>query len=80
MPTAVYYCAMAAQTMMLAAQSINIGSCWIGGAQRSLADEKLLKEIGGPEGYIAVAPLIFGYPKGKTKVPERIEPKVIWVK
>ncbi len=79
-PTAVYDCAMAAQTMMLAAQSIGIGSCWIGGAQRALMDEKLLMEIGAPEGYIHVAPLIFGYPKGETKMPERREPKVVWVK
>jgi nitroreductase len=79
-PTAVYDCAMAAQTMMLAAQSIDIGSCWIGGAQRSLMDEKILKELGAPEGYIAIAPLIFGYPKGKTNASERIEPKVVWVK
>jgi nitroreductase len=79
-PTAVYDCAMAGQTMMLAALSIGIGSCWIGGAQRALMDEKLLREIGAPEGNITVAPLIFGYPKGKTKVPDRIEPKVVWVK
>ena len=78
--TAVYDCAMAAQTMMLAAQSLGIGSCWIGGAQRALMDEKLLREIGAPEGYIDVAPLIFGYPKGKTEMPERIVPKVVWVK
>lgn len=78
--TAVYDCAMAAQTMMLAAHSIGIGSCWIGAAQKALMDEKLLKELGAPEGYIIVAPLILGYPKGKTEIPERIEPKVVWVK
>ena len=79
-PTAVYDCAMAAQTMMLAAQSIDIGSCWIGAAQKALMDEKLLKELDAPEGYIIVAPLIFGYPKGKTEIPERIKPQVVWVK
>ena len=79
-PTAVYDCAMAAQTMMLAAQSIGIGSCWIGAAQKALMDEKLLKELDAPEGYIIVAPLIFGYPTGKTEIPERIKPEVIWVK
>jgi nitroreductase len=79
-PTAVYDCAMAAQTMMLAAQSIGIGSCWIGAAQRALMDEKLLRELGAPDGYIHVAPLIFGYPKGKAEVPERVEPKVVWIK
>jgi nitroreductase len=79
-PTAAYDCAMAAQTMMLAAQSIGIGSCWIGAAQKALMDKKLLKELGAPEGYIIVAPLIFGYPKGKTETPERKKPEVIWVK
>ncbi|MCX9083436.1 MAG: nitroreductase family protein [Candidatus Methanoperedens sp.] len=79
-PTAVYDCAMAAQTMMLAAQSIGIGSCWIGAAQRTLMDEKLLREIGAPQGYIHVAPLIFGYPKGKPEIPERREPEVVWIK
>ncbi len=79
-PTAVYDCSMAAQNMMLAATSIGIGSCWIGGVHRALLDGKLLKELGAPEGYIAVAPLIFGYPKGKTEMPDRIEPEVIWVK
>ena len=78
--TAVYDCAMAAQTMMLAAQSIGLGSCWIGAAQHALMDGKLLEKIGAPEGYIHVAPLIFGYPKGKTEMPDRIEPKVIWIK
>jgi len=66
--------------MMLAAQSIGIGSCWIGAAQKALMDEKLLKELGAPEGYIIVAPLILGYPKGETEIPERIKPEVVWVK
>ncbi len=79
-PTAVYDCSMAAQTMMLAAQSMGIGSCWIGGAHRALRDEKVLKELGAPEGYIIVAPLILGYPKGDTEPPARIKPEVVWVK
>jgi len=79
-PTAVYDCAMAAQTMMLAAHSIGIGSCWIGGIQRALMDEKLMKELGAPEGYIIVAPLIFGYPKDRTQMPDRKEPEVVWLK
>jgi hypothetical protein len=38
-------------------------------------DEKILKKLGTPAGYKAVAPLIFGYPIGKTITPERIEPE-----
>lgn len=72
-------CAMAAQNMMLAAHSKGIGSCWIGGVLPALMDEGFLKELGAPEGYKAVAPLIFGYPKGKTEVPGRAEPEVKWL-
>ncbi len=79
-PTVDYDCSMAAQTMMLAAHSKGIGSCWIGGVQPALMDEEFLKELGAPDGYKVVAPLIFGYPKGKTEMPDKIEPQVKWLK
>jgi nitroreductase len=78
--TADWDCAMAAQNMMLAAHSKGIGSCWIGGVLPALMDEGFLKEFGAPDGYKAVAPLIFGYPKGKTEAPGRSEPEIIWIK
>ena len=76
--TADWDCAMAAQNMMLAAHSRGIGSCWIGLAMPALMDETILEELGAPPGYKAVAPLIFGYPHGKTAtaIPERREPEV----
>jgi nitroreductase len=79
-PTVDYDCAMAAQNMMLAAQSKGIGSCWIGGVQPALMDEGFLKELGAPEAYKAVAPLIFGFPRGKTEMPGRAEPEVKWLR
>ncbi len=78
--TADWDCAMAAQNMMLAAHSRGIGSCWIGLVMPALMDEKILVELGAPAGYKAVAPLIFGYPKGKTAMPERREPEVKWLR
>ncbi len=75
-----YDCAMAAQNMMLSAHAKGIGSCWIGGVLPALMNEELLKELGAHEGYKAVAPLIFGYPKGKTEMPEKIEPEVRWLR
>jgi nitroreductase len=74
-----YDCSMAAQTMMLAAHSEGIGSCWIGGVQPALMDEDFLRELGAPDGFKAVAPLIFGYPKGETPLPEKNNPEVIWL-
>lgn len=73
-------CAMAAQNMMLAAHSRGIGSCWIGGLLPALMDGKILKELGAPDGYKAVAPLIFGYPLERTEFPGRNEPEVKWLK
>jgi hypothetical protein len=45
-------------------------------------NEKILEELGAPPGYKAVAPLIFGYPQGKTAtaIPERREPEVKWLR
>lgn len=77
--TADYDCSMAAQTMMLAAHYKGIGSCWIGGVQQALMDEDLLRELGAPDGFKVVAPLIFGYPKGETPMPEKNNAEVIWL-
>lgn len=78
--TADWDCAMAAQNMMLAAHSRGIGSCWIGLVMPALMDEKILKELGAPPGYKAVAPLIFGYPRSETTIPKRTEPEVKWLR
>ena len=75
-----YDCAMAAQNMMLAAHSRGIGSCWIGGVSPSFADENFLKELGAPEGYRVIAPLVFGYSRSETEMPEKFEPEVTWLK
>jgi nitroreductase len=65
-------CALAAENMMLAAHSLGIGSCWIGLALHLGWDAEFLKEVGVPEGYKLIAPLIFGYPaKGELKAPPR---------
>jgi nitroreductase len=65
-------CALAAENMMLAAQSLGIGSCWIGLAAGLGYDVEFLKEVGVPEGHKLIAPLIFGYPTNDNqKAPAR---------
>lgn len=65
-------CALAAENMMLAAQSLGIGSCWIGLAEGLGYDIEFLKEVGVAEGHKLIAPLIFGYPtKQNLKAPAR---------
>lgn len=65
-------CALAAENMMLAAHSLEIGSCWIGLAAGLGKDMEFLKEVGVPEGHKLIAPLIFGYPAEENrKAPAR---------
>jgi nitroreductase len=67
-----YDCSLAAQNMMLAAKSLGLGSCWIGLAAPVERVATLMRELGVPEGYSLIAPLIFGYPaKERLKGPTR---------
>ena len=58
-------CACCAQDMMLAANSIGIGSCWIGFASVLGLNKKILENIGIPDNYHISAAIIFGYPREK---------------
>ena len=59
-------CAVAAENMMLMADSIGIGSCYIGQGWTAFADsygQEILRKWEIPEGYYAVMQLILGYPR-----------------
>ncbi len=65
-------CALAAENMMLAARSLDIGSCWVGMGSILGSDKELMREIGAPEDHRLMSQLIFGYPvKEELEVPER---------
>jgi nitroreductase len=68
--------------MMLAARSIDIGSCWIGLSALLGSDKEFLKEIGVPEDYRLMSQLIFGYPAKKNlQAPERNKGVILkWIK
>mgnify|MGYP006300069221 CR=1 FL=1 len=71
---------LAVQNMFLAAHSLGLGSCWIGFALPLDKNENARKELGIPDNFEIVAPLIFGYPKKvNDKIPKR-EPKILkWI-
>ena len=55
-------CACAAQNMMLAARSLDIGSCWIGFADIVLNNSrKIRKKLGIPPSHRIMATIAFGY-------------------
>lgn len=59
-------CAIAAENMMLAADSLGIGSCYIGQGQTAFADpygQEILKRWKIPANYYAVMQLLLGYPR-----------------
>jgi nitroreductase len=73
-------CWLAAQNMMLLATQMGLGTCVIGSAVAALntPDIKALLKI--PEGYVAIAPVIFGIPSGVTKISSRKDPIVLsWI-
>jgi nitroreductase len=78
-PTATEDCSMAAQNFMLAAHDAGLGTCWIGFSFMLLNDASFLAELGIPEGYTAVAPLILGYPETVPQDYKRNPPKIfVW--
>ena len=58
----VYDCSMVAHNIHLLAQEDGLGCCWIGFAHNILDNPAVKKELGVPENYELVAPLILGYP------------------
>ncbi|MCZ7391814.1 MAG: nitroreductase [Candidatus Methanoperedens sp.] len=75
-----YDCSLCAGNMMLAAHSMGIGSCWIGGAAVIQQSAELMAELKIPPDYKLVAPVIFGYQKTIPPIPEKREPVVFWMR
>lgn len=78
-PWIVEDCALAAENLMLAAQGVGLGSCWIGFAQSFLntAEGKNLLDL--PAASVPVAPIIIGHPKAVPFDIPRKAPDVQWV-
>jgi len=75
-------CSIAMQTMCLAAESIDVGSCMIGMIKPlfdSPVGDKYTKQFNLPEGYHPQFAVIFGYKGGNAKVPDREPNKVSYI-
>jgi len=74
-------CWMAAENLMLAATALGLGSCVIGSAVAALNIRKVKAELGIPEEYSAIVPIIVGVPAGETPAAPRKAPLVFsWKK
>jgi nitroreductase len=74
-------CALAGENMMLAAQSLGIGSCWIGLASPLGQDPAILADLGVPDRCRLEGTIVFGYPtKLDHKAPRRDKEVVLkWI-
>ena len=74
-------CWLAAENLMLAASAIGLGSCVIGSVVSALHIHKVKTELGIPDEYSAIAPIVVGVPSGETKATSRTDPLVLsWKK
>jgi nitroreductase len=71
-------CAMACQNIMLAARSLEIGSCWSFFGQLALTDPELRKHLEMQEGEKVYGPILLGYPK--EGFPEKVTKRPAQVK
>lgn len=82
-PTSLMDSSLAAQNMMIAAESLDVASCWLQFATLAFEGEKgevLKKELKIPEGFIPMSFIVFGEKKLKTtKAPERREGTVSYI-
>ncbi len=75
-PWAVEDCALAAQTLMLAARAGGLGSCWIGFAQGWLGTPEGKAALNLPSSYLPIAPVIIGHPKTQPAPVPRKAPEI----
>jgi len=69
-------CSLFAAYLMFAATSRGLGSCWVdlGG---DIQSQQLRKDLGLPEGFSIVAPVIIGYPKQIPAARKRASPQIL---
>jgi nitroreductase len=76
---AVEDCCLAAENLMLAARDQGIGSCWVGFARPWLNLPEIKHELGLPERFHVVSPIVLGYPKAWPKSHGRTAPEIQWL-
>jgi nitroreductase len=68
----------AAQNLMLSAHARGLGACWVGAPMAWLRSEAGALEVGIPEGYEPVAPVLIGWPQVTPPPREIARPLIIW--
>lgn len=72
-------CGLAAENLMLAARGEGLGTCWIGFATPWLNLTATKRELGVPENYEVIAPIVLGYPKAWPRSHGRRPAEIYWL-
>lgn len=74
-------CWLAAENVLLAAYAAGLGSCIVGSAVSALNVRKTKAELGIPDEYTAIVPIVVGVPDGDGHPQSRKEPQILaWKK
>lgn len=71
-------CCLAAENLILTACDMGLGTCWIGLSHPTLNAPEVKTELGVPQDYVVVAPIIVGYPDGDPPLVERRPPELLY--
>ncbi len=80
MPVAQIDCTLAAENLMLAAADMGLGTCWMGFAFFVMDAPEIKQDLGVPDGYTTVAPIIVGYPADEAPPREKNPPEIVYWK
>jgi nitroreductase len=78
-PNADDSCPLACGTLMLAAQSLGIGSCWVKLGSLVTDNPEVVQALGLKQGEKIYGPILLGYPKDIPPAPPKKEPSVQWI-
>ncbi len=74
-------CCAATQNILLTAESMDIGSCWVGLARFSFENQEIIRKLGIPDGYKPYYAVCLGYKASNNNVaPERNRDVVNYIK
>ncbi len=76
---AVEDCCLAAENLMLAARERGLGTCWIGFARPWLNLPETKAELGLPQQYEVVAPIVLGHPVAWPESHGRNPAEIFWI-
>jgi nitroreductase len=72
-------CPLACENMMLAAQSLGIGSCWVKFGSMVTDNPEIVRRLGLKEDEKIYGPILLGYPKETPKPPAKKDPTIDWI-